>query len=101
LVEVGGIIGGVGDSEMVLGAQFIVVINKDALGAIWTAAAEEMMGQKNNRGNCTMLSQPTTPTMSTLSSVALGLGGWMYLCHSTKKRSLTWVDWLGKRVGKT
>jgi hypothetical protein len=47
LVEVGGIIGSMGDSEMVLETQFIVVIKKDALGAIWmTAAAEEMMGQK-------------------------------------------------------
>ncbi|KAJ7242703.1 hypothetical protein C8J57DRAFT_1243912 [Mycena rebaudengoi] len=44
LVEVGGIIGSMGDSEMVLGTRFIVVIKKNALGAIWmTAAAEEMM----------------------------------------------------------
>ncbi|KAJ7243283.1 hypothetical protein C8J57DRAFT_1243576 [Mycena rebaudengoi] len=51
LVEVGGIIGGMGDSEMVLGARFIAVINKDALSAIWTAAAEEMMAHHTHNVN--------------------------------------------------
>ncbi|KAJ7238144.1 hypothetical protein C8J57DRAFT_1478684 [Mycena rebaudengoi] len=51
LVEVGGIIGDMGDSEMVLGAQFIIVINKDAHGAIWTAAAEEMMAHHTHNVN--------------------------------------------------
>ncbi|KAJ7266174.1 hypothetical protein C8J57DRAFT_1229571 [Mycena rebaudengoi] len=87
LVEVGGIIGGMGDSEMVLGARLIAVINKDALGAIWTAAAEEMMGHHIHNVNTEF-----SGTRVRMLDVLVPLN---------KKRSLTWVNWLGKKVGKT